>query len=98
MKKLADNKENIDKLFEIIALAKDKYEVEAFMTDLCTPAELVSMAERWRVVGPVLKNTPYRQVHEETGVSVTTVGRVARYIAQGAGGYQMMYDRIEDQK
>ena len=37
---------------------------------------------------------PYRQISERTGVSVTTIGRVARYWREGAGGYQLALERI----
>lgn len=58
-----------------------------FLIDLCTPAELRALAGRWRVV-PLLKaGTPYREIYEQTGVSVTTVGRIARTIELGEGGY-----------
>lgn len=62
-------------------------EVRAFLVDLCTPAELEAMADRWRVVPHLLKGVPYREIHELTGVSVTTVGRVARTLERGEGGY-----------
>jgi uncharacterized protein YerC len=29
----------------------------------------------------------YREIHERTAVSITTIGRVARYLNQGSGGY-----------
>ena len=32
---------------------------------------------------------PYREIHRLTGVSVTTIGRVARYLAAGNGGYAL---------
>jgi uncharacterized protein YerC len=35
------------------------------------------------------KGTPYRQIHDDTGVSVTTIGRVARCLELGTGGYQL---------
>ena len=35
----------------------------------------------------------YREIHERTGVSVTTIGRVARFLAQGNGGYRLAADR-----
>jgi uncharacterized protein YerC len=38
---------------------------------------------------------PYREIHRETGVSVTTVGRVARYLAAGNGGYSLAARRLE---
>src|SRR3546814_1934142 len=51
-------------------------DVAAFLEDLCTPAELEAMADRWRVVPLLLKGVPYRDIHERTRVSVTTIGRV----------------------
>jgi uncharacterized protein YerC len=45
------------------------------------------MADRWQVVEPLTKAVPYRQIHDETGVSVTTIGRVARCLELGSGGY-----------
>jgi len=65
----------------------DESEVLAFLRDLCTPAELEAMADRWRVVPLLRKGVPYREIHELTQVSVTTIGRVARTLEYGAGGY-----------
>jgi TrpR-related protein YerC/YecD len=62
-------------------------EVAAFLRDLCTPAELEAMADRWRVVPLLLQGLPYREIHDRTLVSVTTIGRVARTLEHGAGGY-----------
>src|SRR3546814_1350902 len=44
-------------------------DVAAFLEDLCTPAELEAMADRWRVVPLLLKGVPYRDIHERTRVS-----------------------------
>lgn len=68
-------------------------EVQQLLTDLCTPAELEALIDRWRVIPLLKRGKPYRQIHEETGVSVTTIGRVARYLQSGAGGYEMAYRR-----
>ncbi|MEE7546165.1 DNA-binding transcriptional regulator [Xanthomonas sp. Kuri4-1] len=62
-------------------------DVVAFLRDLCTPAELEAMSDRWRVVPLLLKGVPYREIHDLTQVSVTTIGRVARTLEHGAGGY-----------
>lgn len=72
------------KAFAALARPED---VHAFLEDLCTPAELEAMADRWRVVPLLLKGVPYRDIHERTRVSVTTIGRVARTLERGAGGY-----------
>ena len=62
-------------------------EMRAFLGDLCTPAELEALVDRWSVVPFLLRGVPYREIHERTAVSITTVGRVARYLNQGNGGY-----------
>lgn len=61
--------------------------MRAFLRDLCTPAELEALVDRWRVVPYIIEGMPYRQIHERTAVSITTIGRVARFLNQGNGGY-----------
>jgi TrpR-related protein YerC/YecD len=70
-------------------------ECRAFLRDLCTPAELQAMADRWAVVECLRRGLPYREVHRQTAVSITTIGRVARYLAQGNGGYALAAQRID---
>ncbi len=71
-------------------------ECRAFLKDLCSPAELQALADRWAVVGLLQEGLPYREIQRRTGVSVTTVGRVARYLTQGNGGYALVVKRLED--
>ena len=73
-------------------------DVQAFLRDLCTPAELEAMADRWRVVPLLRKGVPYREIYDLTGVSVTTIGRVARSLEHGAGGYAAAIDRLATRK
>jgi TrpR-related protein YerC/YecD len=67
----------------------------SLLRDLCTPAELEALSDRWRVVKPLLDGKPYREIHDETGVSVTTIGRVARFLDRGFGGYKVALQRLE---
>ena len=73
-------------------------DVQAFLRDLCTPAELEAMADRWRVVPLLRKGVPYREIYDLTGVSVTTIGRVARSLEHGAGGYAAAIERVSARK
>ena len=73
-------------------------ELRAFLRDLCTPAELQAMADRWAVVEALQREIPYREIHRLTGVSVTTIGRVARYLAAGNGGYSLAVRRLENHR
>ena len=74
-------------LCEALLSLKNADEMSDFLTDLCTPAELEVLVDRWRVVPYLLENLSYREIHERTAVSITTIGRVARYLNQGNGGY-----------
>jgi len=74
---------------------KSPEECRAFLRDLCTPAELQAMADRWAVVEWLQQDLAYREIHRLTGVSLTTIGRVARYLASGAGGYALAVQRLE---
>ena len=80
-------------LSEALAALGQAQEVRAFLEDLCTPAELEAMSDRWRVVPLLLKGVPYREIHDLTQVSVTTIGRVARTLERGAGGYATAVQR-----
>jgi len=83
-------------LYEAMGKLRTTEEARKFLQDLCTPAELQAMADRWRIVPLIKAGVPYRQIYEETGVSVTTIGRVARFIEAGTGGYNLIYARVED--
>lgn len=75
------------RLLDALLAMRTPGELRALLLDLCTPAELEAISDRWRVVPLLLQDVPYREIHERTGVSVTTIGRVARTLEQGAGGY-----------
>lgn len=75
-------------LSQVLKQLPDADAVKAFLLDLCTPAELQAMVDRWQVVQLLTRGLSYRAISEKTGISVTTIGRVARFLEQGNGGYQ----------
>ena len=79
--------DRLDALALALSRLDDAVSVKAFLQDLCTPAELEAMTDRWRVVPLLQQGMPYREIHDLTLVSVTTIGRVARTLERGAGGY-----------
>lgn len=85
---------DLDDLCQALASLEGVAEARAFLEDLCTPTELQALADRWRVVPLLLQGMPYREIHDRTGVSVTTVGRVARCVDLGSGGYRLAADRL----
>jgi len=81
-------------LFAAVACLRSADECRAFFRDLCTPAEIQAMADRWAVVDWLMRGVPYREINRLTGVSVTTISRVARCLADGGGGYALVLRRI----
>lgn len=85
-------------LYSAVLALKGIDEARAFFRDLCTPAELQAMADRWAVVELLERNLPYREIQRLTGVSVTTIGRVARYLTNGNGGYGAVAARLREER
>ena len=74
----------------------DPAEMACLLADLCTPSEVRTLAERWHVAR-LLDGTDlsYRDIHEATGVSTTTIVRVARFLRQEPHqGYRRALDRL----
>ncbi len=70
-------------------------EVRQFLLDLCTPSELEAIVDRWWTASLLREGRSYREISEITGVSVTTIGRVARFLTMGEGGYRLALRREE---
>jgi TrpR-related protein YerC/YecD len=81
-------------LYRALLSLRTEDECQQFLNDLCTPAELEALIDRWAVVEYLQDGLPYRRIHELTGVSVTTIGRVARFLTAGNGGYQTVLKRL----
>ena len=71
----------LEELCEALLTPRDRGEMRDLLLDLCTPAELNTLAERWHVAR-LLEETslPYREIHDATGVSTTTIVRVGRFL------------------
>ena len=83
-------------LNEIFLLLKNKNEVDDFLKDLCTPAELKALEERWAVAQLLYEdNLSYREIAAKLRTSTTTVTRVARFLSsEPYQGYKRILKRI----
>ena len=69
-------------LNDAILLLKNKNEVNGFLKDLCTPAELKALEERWAVAQLLFEDKlSYREIASKLKTSTTTVTRVARFLS-----------------
>ena len=61
-------------------LNSDK-DIDNFLKDLCTPAEIEAMKERWEVAQLLYKgDSTYRDIASKLNTSTATVTRVARFL------------------
>ncbi len=98
MSALQQNLRHRKQLAQALSAAKDAVELERFLVDLCTPAELRALSERWHVAKLLDKGgLSYRDINAQTGVSTTTIGRVARFLNEEPHqGYRAILDRKEE--
>lgn len=84
-------------LCQALLMLKNEQEAFNFMKDLCTPQEISALAERWRVCQLLhAGNLSYREIHDVTGASLTTIGRVARFLKdEPYQGYKTLLSRIK---
>jgi TrpR-related protein YerC/YecD len=72
---------------------ESREEVERFLRDLCTIAELEALTHRWAAAQLLDQGLPYLEVAQKTHASTTTVTRVAHWLRHGEGGYRAALDR-----
>ena len=94
MKRARIDKAHEEDLYEAILQLDKLQEVRSFFHDLCTPAELEGLVDRWRVAQMLVQNIPYRRIAAETNVSTATVVRVARFLNNGNDGYRTIMRRL----
>jgi len=86
----------LKKLMEIILLLKDEKDLINFFRDLCTLEELDEMSTRWQVVNLLSLGAPYRLIAKKTGVSTSTVTRIAHWLENGEGGYKTALKKMSE--
>ena len=91
-------KEKSDGLYKAILQLKTEEEAYRFFQDLCTIGELRSMEQRFDVALLLGRGMIYNDILERTGASSATISRVNRSLSFGAGGYQVVFDRLAEQE
>lgn len=92
-KKFNFNKKT-DNLFKAFLSLKSIEEAELFFRDLCTIEEIKDMSERWEIVRLLKNGLTYRDIAEQLRISTTTVSRVALWLDNGSGGYNLILNRL----
>lgn len=83
----------VENLFRAILALKTPDEARRFFRDLLTEEELAEFGRRWQAARMLREKRPYTQIVKETGLSSTTVARVAKWLNGSLGGYRRILDR-----
>lgn len=91
--------ENMEYLFKAMMTLKTEEECAAFFEDLCTPQELKAISQRLHVAKLLTEKRVYNEIVKETGASTATISRVNKTLNyQAAGGYKIVFDRLNEEK
>ncbi len=92
-----DHHRNLLELYDAILKLDNKSEVKNFFADLCTPAELKALQERWKVCQLLERgDLSYRDIQKITKASLTTIGRVSRFLKEeNYHGYRTILQKIK---
>ena len=87
-------------LLDALLSLKSRAEAEAFLADLCTPAEVRALSERWLVARLLNEGElSYRDIAQKAQSSTATVVRVARFLKDMPyQGYRKVLDRLSGAK
>ena len=81
-------------LLDAFVLLDDPASAYALLQDLCTPREIEDFSRRLQVARMLDAGESYERIQAKTGVSSTTVARVAKCLTYGPGGYRRTLDRL----
>lgn len=93
--KKGNAKKDFDDLLKAILKLKTLSESKKFFRDLLTVEETKEFSARWKVCQMIDKKIPYREISKQTGVSTTTVSRIAYWLKHGEGGYRLILGRMK---
>lgn len=85
-----------DLLMDAVLELSSKEDAYRFFEDICTIAELKSMAQRLEVAVLLRRKVTYQEIVRITGASSATISRVNRALTYGADGYAKVLDALEE--
>ena len=86
----------LKKLIQALLTLKTENELLNFLRDLCTVDELQELSIRWEIVQMLENNLSYREIAKKTGVSTTTITRIAYWLENGENGYKTALMKLKN--
>ena len=87
-----------DQLCNAVLQLKTVEECYQFFEDICTISELKAMCQRLEVAKMLQKRYTYDEIVSRTGASTATISRVKRCLNYGADGYNLVFERLNQEQ
>ena len=87
------SKEN-KRLVQAILAIKSENTARRFLRDLMTEKEIEEFAKRFKAAEMLTEKISYSTIEKETGLSSTTVARVAKWLKGKEGGYKIIINKL----
>jgi TrpR-related protein YerC/YecD len=94
MNKKRIKSKKLDELFQAILQLKNVEECYRFFSDLATIQEIQDFADRLEVAKLLREKMSYVMIEQKTKMSSATISRVAKSLAYGEGGYELILKRL----
>ena len=93
--KLKDS--NVEYLYRAVLSLQTMEECDRFFDDLCTVPELKALSQRLHVAKMLRDRRVYSEIVQATGASTATISRVNRSLNYGADGYEIIFERLDEE-
>ena len=87
--------ERTDVLAQAFLSLESREDCYRLFEDLFTIREIQDLSSRMEIALMLRDKVTYNDIVEKTGASTATIGRVNRALNYGAGGYELVIDRID---
>jgi TrpR-related protein YerC/YecD len=82
-------------VYQALSQIRNPDELARLFDDWLTPREIDELKSRLDIAYRLYRGQTYEVIQQETGASSTTISRVRRCIYHGAGGYRLVFERLE---
>lgn len=83
-------------LYDSLLSLKTPEECAAYLEDLCTVQELISLSQRLEIARRLCAGESFQKIAKDTGASTATISRVNKALNYGPGGYRTIIERLGD--
>lgn len=87
-------KQHYRDLYELFAAVENNKEAEMLLTDILTPQEIESLAERWQIVQELAKGSSQRDIAQKLNLSISKVTRGSRVMKYGTGAFARFMKKL----